>query len=195
MDLNENEDGQTPLNPDEIGGLIPQHLQTRDQLNEWEHMNISKAYQWALAGNKKKKILDLNTLLLLHKKMFAETWTWAGEMRCSMKTIGVPPNQIMNKLIYLIADARGWIAHQSFEIDEIALRFHHKLVEIHVFPNGNGRHARLATEMLLKENNAELFSWGFYSKSSPHTVRQNYLTALRNADRGDYTALKAFVRS
>jgi Fic-DOC domain mobile mystery protein B len=195
MDLLGEEDGQTPLDPDEMGGLIPTHLQTRGQLNEWEGMNIEKALKWAFSSRRKGKMTDMENIFNLHKKMFNETWEWAGEARKTEKSIGVEPHKIFNSMIQFLKDAEGWVEWKSFPMDEIAYRYHHKLVKIHVFPNGNGRHARLATDMLLIENQAERFTWGSSLKKSPEEVRSMYLGALRKADAGTFSDLAEFVRS
>ena len=195
MELLDHEDGQTPLDPDEMGGLIPSHLQTRGQLNEWEGMNIEKALTWAHSSRRKGKMMEMDPLFTLHKKMFSQTWDWAGEARKTGKSIGVAPHKIFNSLIHLLKYVEGWVEWKAYSMAEIAYRYHHKLVKIHVFPNGNGRHARLATDMLLRENNEEPFTWGRDIKASSENVRAMYLNTLRTADGGEYSKLSAFVRS
>ncbi len=195
MDLLETGTGQTPLDPDEMAGLIPDHLQNRAQLNEWESINIEKSMPWAFSRRRKKKILSLDGIFELHRRMFSETWSWAGQGRRSGKSIGVEPHNIISSLSYLLQNVSTWIEYSSYPLDECAYRFHHKLVLIHPFSNGNGRHARIATDMLLIENEAEPFSWGKNKNIKPENIRMLYLEALRCADTGDYARLSNFVRS
>lgn len=186
--------GNTPLDPEEAAGLIPVHLATQAQLNEWEQRNILAAYVWA-GRRRRGPVLDIDFLRRLHRKMFDATWRWAGTFRTTGKNIGVPPHEIATGLHDLLKDVEAWIEHDTFSSDEIALRFHHRLVQIHPFPNGNGRHARLATDLLLESLGRPPFSWGLESIDHGGAVRNRYLAALRSADRGDTRPLAAFVRS
>tara|TARA_R110000868_G_scaffold158036_4_gene385886 strand:+ start:51805 stop:52407 length:603 start_codon:yes stop_codon:yes gene_type:complete len=190
-------DGATPLDPDEVEGLIPQHMTIQAQLNEWEQDNILQAEQWLIS-----RIIRLELLLTekfmktLHKKMFSDTWKWAGQFRKSNKNIGVEWQQIPTQLKLLLDDVRFQIKHESFELDEIAARFHHRFVAIHPFVNGNGRHSRLATDMLLiKVLALPRFSWGRESLVNASQTRELYIASLRSADKGDYAQLLGFIRS
>lgn len=186
--------GNTPLDPDEAAGLIPEHIATQAQLNEWEQRNILDAYV-RVGRRRRGSVLDVDFLRRLHREMFGATWRWAGTFRTTGKNIGVPPHEIATRLLDLLKDAEVWIAHGTFSPDEIAWRFHHRLVQIHLFPNGNGRHARLATDLLLQSLGRPPFSWGSESIDHEGGVRDRYLDALRSADRGDGASLAAFVRS
>jgi len=185
--------GSTPLDPDEIAGLIPSHITTQSELNEWEQTNIIDAESWLL--NYKKIPLDDLFTRHLHKKMFGETWGWAGEFRNTNKNIGVDWCEIPSKLRLLFDDLHYQLHHNSYDLDEIAARFHHRLVAIHPFPNGNGRHARLMADCLLINHDAERFSWGNRSLVEASHTRQQYIDALRSADRHDYRKLFDFVRT
>jgi fido (protein-threonine AMPylation protein) len=68
-------------------------------------------------------------------------------------------------------------------------------VVIHPFPNGNGRHARLMTDVLLRRNGVSAFSWGGANLEAAGDARERYLAALRAADAGDFKPLLEFVRS
>jgi len=136
------DDAATPLTPEEREGLIPSYITLRRELNEAEQANILEAEAWALA--RKPDILDEKSLKTLHKRMFGRVWRWAGEFRRTERSIGVAPHHIGVDLRNVLADCRYWIEHGTYPPDEIAARFHHRLVQIHPFPNGNGRHARLA---------------------------------------------------
>jgi len=194
IDLDE-QDGQTPLDPDERAGLIPSHLTTKGDLNDWEQENILQAVQWA-RGQRKVNVLTEAFCRKLHQKMFDQTWAWAGTFRKSDKNIGCDWTQICVKLRDLFDNTRWWIDYETFPPDEIAARFHHAIVSIHPFPNGNGRHARMMADALLRSMSRAPFSWGGGGTLvKADNARSDYLTALRAADNGDYRLLFAFVRS
>lgn len=186
--------GATPPDPDEAEGLIPTHVTTREELNRLEQENIVEAMQW-LETSRPKSILDETFLRKLHQRMFGNVWKWAGKFRTSDKNIGVPKAHIGVELHNLCEDTKAQIEHRSYPPDEIALRFHHRLVSIHPFPNGNGRHARLVTDLLLERMlQRPSFTWGGMTGVPEGEVRAAYLDALRAADRGDYARLADFVR-
>lgn len=188
-------DGLTPLDPDEAADLLVTGITTRDELNFHEQLNIIAAQQWT-ESHRQVEILSLDFVRELHRRMFGNVWKWAGTFRTTEKNIGVEPWKIAPMLNDLCGDAKTQIELQSFNADEIAYRFHHRLVQIHCFPNGNGRHARLMTDVML----AQLlftspFSWGSANLTATGDARVRYIQALRAADRGDYSLLSAFVRS
>ena len=186
--------GATPLDPNEIDGLLPSHITTQEQLNEWEQANIARAMAW-LALARKRSVLDESFVRELHTRMFNDTWRWAGSFRSTERNIGVAPEQIAPKLRNLLDDARYWLQHATYTVDEAAARFHHRLVLIHCFANGNGRHARLLTDLLLQANGAAPFTWGRGDLVHVGAARELYLAALGRADAGDFSALLRFVRS
>lgn len=186
--------GATPLDLDEVQGLIPKHIVTQGQLNEWELRNILEGERWAF-GRKHKDLLSNEFARRLHKRMFGETWRWAGTYRTTGKNIGVDSAQIGPMLLDLCADAVAQLANKSYQLDELAARFHHRLVWIHPFPNGNGRFSRTMADLLLTANGAARFTWGAGNLVSESETRQHYLDALRAADARNYGPLLAFVRS
>jgi Fic-DOC domain mobile mystery protein B len=186
--------GATPLNADEASGLIPDHITTQDALNEWEQQNILDGLNWALKQHKRELLDDL-FVRDLHKKMFDKTWKWAGTYRRSNKNIGIEWQMIPVELRNLFADVSFQIEHNSFPPDELATRFHHRLVAIHPFPNGNGRHARMMADLLIQRLGGEPFSWGGRSLVQHGDERERYIAALQAADKEDYTLLMEFVRS
>lgn len=186
--------GQTPLDPDEVAGLKPRHIATQGELDEWEAQNILKASRW-IARQKKLDVLNDHFCRELHVKMFDDTWKWAGTFRKSDKNIGCDWTQIAVNLRQLLDNVAYWLEHNVFPPEEIAVRFHHRLVWLHAFPNGNGRHARLMTDCLLKQCGLAPFSWGRGNLVIVNEVRQRYIQALRAADVNDYALLLAFVRS
>lgn len=186
----------TPLDPDEAQGLIPSHITTRGQLNEWEQQNILEGERWALA-RKHRNLLSLEFLNQLHRQMFGRTWKWAGQFRTTEKNIGIDPTQIAIRVQELMRDVRAQVEHRAYPPDEIAARFHHRLVWIHPFPNGNGRVSRTMTDLLLISLGVDPFSWGgeYADLIGAGEIRDRYINALRSADRGDFAPLLNFVRS
>lgn len=187
------EDGATPLGAEEREGLKPSYVTTRGDLNAAEQQNILKARKWAFG--RKNNVLSRDYLNDLHQRMFGDVWSWAGTYRRTEKNIGVDSINIQVQLQELIDNVSYWIEHETYSSDEIAARFHHKLVYIHPYPNGNGRHARLATDIILKELSDEPFTWGRTNFEDPGATRMAYIDALRAADGHDYKPLLAFVRS
>lgn len=190
--------GATPLDADELASLIPAHLTTQGELNEWEQLNIGEGDKWA--RKQRKDILGEDFLRQLHRRMFGETWKWAGEFRKSDKNIGVDWRYIGVELKKLFDDVRYQIEHATFPADEIAVRFHHRLVAIHAFPNGNGRHARLMADLLAERLGQPRFTWGSRrlvneSLTDASPVRRDYIAALQAADARDIAPLLAFARS
>jgi Fic-DOC domain mobile mystery protein B len=186
-------DGATPLDEDEAEGLIPD-LHTRGELNAWELVNILKAEGWAFGG-RRGDLLTIESAKKLHRRMFDETWAWAGKFRRSDKSIGVYWATIPTELQKLLDDTKYWIGHGTYFPDEILARFHHRLVSIHPFPNGNGRHARLMTDVLARSIGRESPTWGRANLAVPSQARTLYLAALKQADRGNISSLLEFIRS
>ncbi len=187
------DDAATPLTPEERAQLIPTYITTRAQLNEAEQRNITEADQWAFT--RRRDVLDIEFLLRLHKRMFGKVWKWAGSIRVSERNIGIAPLHIAVELRTLLGDAAYWIENQTYPPDEIAVRFHHRLVFIHPFANGNGRHARIAADLLAVNLDGDRFSWGSANLIEPAATRAAYINALRAADNHDIMMLLAFARS
>lgn len=186
--------GATPIDTDEALGLIPKHISTQADLNAWEELNIVEGADWIA---RQKIIQGLNEGLVreLHSRMFSQTWQWAGTFRKSAKSIGIDWTQIAVALKNLLDNTSYQIENKTIPIDEIVVRFHHQLVLIHAFPNGNGRHARLIADALIVSLGSKRFSWGGNTSiATPGTTRQNYLSALRAADNGDIAPLMFFAR-
>ena len=194
---NQIEDGNTPLDTDESAGLIPPHLITRADLNQWEVRNIGRAIDW-IAG-RPLDVLNLAVLQELHRRMFDETWEWAGTFRKSDKNISPYHwSEVPRHMRDLLANTRVQY-EQSVKtptvLDELAVRFHYELGRIHPWPNGNGRHSRLATDLLLSAWGRPPFTWGSgASLARKGGARSAYIDALRRADGGDLAPLLAFVR-
>lgn len=187
--------GATPLEYEEMEGLILTHITTRAELDRWEMDNINLAYQWA-EGLKHKNILNEGFICLLHKRMFGNVWKWAGQFRKTEKNIGIPWVEIAVGLKLLCDDATAWLEFETYEPDEFAVRFHHRLVFIHPFANGNGRHARLMADLILEKLfKAQPFSWGNAAITKKGESRAAYIRALKAADNHDYSLLMKFARS
>lgn len=189
--------GQTPIDEDEKQGLRIPTITTRAELDEFEQQNIERAVRWTLSrGFARSEILTESFIRGLHRRMFSEVWTWAGEFRRTNKNIGVDKFQIGIELRNLVDDCTYWIEHETHPPEEIALRFSHRLVQIHCFPNGNGRHSRLMADLLASKVLAlPIFTWGSGFLSEQGAARSAYLHALRMADAGDVALLLAFARS
>lgn len=187
-------DGATPLDPDEMAGLKFKHITTRGQLDHLEQANIESGLQW-LSRRKNSDILNDAFVRELHKKLFGDVWLWAGTYRQREKNIGVDPVQISVQLRLLLDDVRYWVEHGTYSAQECAARFHHRLVYIHLFPNGNGRHARiLADALLTKVLNKEPIDWaGGFDLQRMNERREAYIQALRAADGRDYRPLLNFI--
>jgi Fic-DOC domain mobile mystery protein B len=191
-------DGNTPLSPEELAGLIP-NLATKEELNEWERENILLARNWATTDRTiAVAMVSDEYVRKLHGTMFGQTWKWAGEYRCTEKTIGVPFHVIRERLVALFGDVRYWIENKTYSLDEIGVRFHHRLVFIHPFPNGNGRHARLIADVLAMKLGRPPFTWGLanlVNDGEAGEARNSYLEAIREADNGNIQPLLKFARS
>jgi Fic-DOC domain mobile mystery protein B len=191
--------GSTSLEEEEKEQLIPRTITTRSQLNEEEQLNILAGTLW-LDGSrmKDKDLLTIKRIQMVHRRMFDRVWKWAGKFRQTNKNIGLPWSQIPVSLDSLFNDTLVQIedmGSRRWSNDEIAIRFRHRLVAIHPFVNGNGRHARLVTDKLLTILGEEEFTWGQSSLDHDGDARQWYIEALRAADKHDYSLLLAFARS
>ena len=188
-------EGATPVDPDETDGLLLSHITTRAELDRWEQDNIAEAERWAFRRTHPDILTD-DFVRRLHKRMFGNVWRWAGTYRKTGKNIGIDAWQIAMATRTLCADCAVWIEHDVYPSDEIAVRFHHRLTAIHPFANDNGRHARLMTDILLVHLLKQpRCTWGSGNLVNPGDCRQQYIAALRSADRFDFGPLLAFVRS
>jgi len=190
-------DGQTPLDEDEKEGLLIQSIATKGELDEFEQQNIEDAIQWSLTRRfKSEQILSESFIQELHKRMYRNVWRWAGEYRKTNKNIGVDKLEIPVALRSLIDDAAYWFEHNVYEPAEFAIRFKHRLVSIHCFPNGNGRHSRMMADIIVEKIFQQpVFSWGSRTLSDENESREKYLIAIRKADKGDFDLLLKFAKS
>jgi Fic-DOC domain mobile mystery protein B len=191
--FDEDDSAATPISPEDRAQLRLTFVTTPAELNAVEQEAISDADRWAFS--RRRKTLDAKFLTGLHRRMFKSVWRWAGSYRTTEVNIGVAPYRIETDLHQMLDDVRYWVANQTHEPDDIAVRFHHRLVSIHPFPNGNGRHARLAADLLIVELGGARFSWGSVSLAQANQARRRYVAALRAADRHDVRALLLFARS
>jgi Fic-DOC domain mobile mystery protein B len=189
-------DGHTPLSPEELADLVP-NLSTKEELNEWERQNILEAYGWAIDAKRIRRHDPVTESYVreLHLRMFDQTWKWAGLYRITEKNLGVAHYQIRESLAALLGDVRYWLSYQTFSPDEICIRFHHRLVFIHPFSNGNGRHARLMADVLAQRQGNRVFTWGGADTMRAGDFRRRYIQALRAADKNDLKPLLQFARS
>ncbi len=190
-------DGQTPIEEEEKDGLLIPSIATYGELDEFEQQNIEQAVQWTLGRSFKPELIFTEAFVRsVHKRMYADVWAWAGEFRKTNKNIGVDKRQIPSDLKYLLDDAMYWHENNTYPADEIAVRFKHRIVSIHCFPNGNGRHSRLMADIIIEKLYKQpVFSWGAANLSSDGDSRTTYLKAVKSADKGDFNLLLAFARS
>lgn len=188
--------GQTPLSEEEKVGLLIKSITTRGELDELEQLNIEKAVEWTLENKfSKEKILSEEFIKLVHKKMLGNVWEWAGKFRRSEKNIGVEWIRIGVELRMLLDDTKYWIENNTYSSDEIAIRFKHRLVNIHCFPNGNGKHSRLMADIIIESVfGKKVFTWNNSNLVKPDNVRKEYINSIIQADNGSIEPLLEFAR-
>lgn len=191
--FDEDDEANTPLTEEERAQLIPTYITQRRELNEAELANISEATKWL--SSRKREVLDDAFLRELHKRMFGKVWHWAGEYRTTPRNIGIDAYRIPMEVWQLVDDVRYQVEHETYPPDEIAVRFSHRLVSIHPFPNGNGRHSRMVADLLAVQFGQKPFTWGRMSLVDPSATRKAYIAALQAADGHDIEPLLAFARS
>ncbi|BAB49289.1 mobile mystery protein B [Mesorhizobium japonicum] len=186
--------GATPLDPNELAGLKHRHITTQAELDELEQANITSGLLW-LSRTRRKDILSDGFAIELHRQLFGQVWNWAGAFRTTGKNIGVDPAQIGSQLRVVLDDARYWADKGTYMPREAAVRLHHRIVFVHPFANGNGRHARiLADAVLEKIYKVDPIDWTAGSDLQKMNERRaGYIAALKAADRHDITPLLAFV--
>lgn len=196
-DVFEEPDDATPLEGEEREGLLQTWITYRRDLNEAEQENIAQGTAWARRrrGRKLEDLLTEDFVRTLHKRMFGEVWRWAGSYRHTERNIGIEAYRVPLEVVSLLDDVRYWVEHETYPPDEIAVRLHHRLVAIHPFPNGNGRHARLLADLLIERLDGEPFTWGQGSLADTGALRTRYVAALQAADDHDIGPLLAFARS
>jgi Fic-DOC domain mobile mystery protein B len=190
-------DGQTPLNEEEKEGLKIKSITTQGELDEFEQWNIEKAVEWTIHTKfKPEKILTEKFAKDLHKRMYGDVWKWAGEYRKTEKNIGIPWTQIGIELKKLLDDTKYWIENKTFSPEEISIRFKHRIVSIHCFSNGNGRHSRMIADIIMESIFGDtLFSWHQSNMVKINETRNQYIKALREADNGDFKQLIEFAKN
>ncbi|MDX1364860.1 mobile mystery protein B [Arenibacter latericius] len=190
-------DGQTPIDEEEKEGLRIETISTKVELDEFEQLNIEEALQWVLSKKFKAiQVFSEKFICDLHKRMYGNIWTWAGEFRKTDKNIGIDKHQIPVQLKMLCDDSMFWIENNTYSMEEMAIRFKHRLVSIHCFPNGNGRHSRLMADIIIEKLfGKEPFSWGAGNLTQSGETRTAYLKAVKMADLGKYQPLLEFARS
>jgi Fic-DOC domain mobile mystery protein B len=190
-------DGQTPLNEEEQNGLLIPSITTREELDEFEQLNIEKAIQWTFGKKwKAEQLFSEKFVKDLHKRMYGEVWKWAGAFRESEKNLGIKSYLIPTELKVLLDDAIFWVQNDTYSPDELAIRFKHRLVSIHCFSNGNGRHSRLMADLIMEKLfNATFFSWGSSNLVKATDTRKAYIKAVKMADKQDVQPLIVFAKS
>ncbi|QSE99052.1 mobile mystery protein B [Fulvivirga lutea] len=190
-------DGQTPLDEEEKEGLKIKSITTQEELDEFEQLNIEKAVEWTIHTKlMPENILTEKFIKDLHKRMYSDVWKWAGEFRKTEKNIGIPWTQIGIELKNLLDDTKYWIENKTYSPEEIAIRFKHRIVSIHCFPNGNGRHSRLMADIIIESLfGEEIFSWHQSNMVKANETRKEYIDALKKADNGKVEPLIKFAKN
>lgn len=191
--FDDDDEANTPLTAEERDQLIPSYITLRRELNEAEQINIAGALKWV--SGRRRDVLNQNFLSELHRRMFGDVWRWAGQYRTTARNIGVDAYRITGDLGQVIDDARYWIENKTYSPDEIAVRFSHRIVAIHPFPNGNGRFSRLVGDILAYQLRRPAFTWGRDNLIDAGETRARYVEALRAADNHDIELLLLFARS
>ena len=193
-DLFDEPEGGTPIHPDERIGLRHRHITTKAELNELEAANIDSGLDWLEARGRRFDPLDMAQARQLHGRLFGGVWSWAGEFRRTEKNIGVNVWMISTETKILLDDVRFWIENQTDAPLEAAIRFHHLLVKIHPFANGNGRWARIMADTLLEKYfDHPPIDWAMGYESIESERRSEYTAALRAADNHDFEPLLEFA--
>jgi len=189
--------GSTLLSEEEKEGLLIPTVILRRDLDRFEQANIQEARLFYANNSRNVEwLLSREGVRTVHRRMFNHVWSWAGTYRKTGKNIGVDPARIQVDLETLLDDTRFWLANETYPPEEICVRFKHRLVYIHCFPNGNGRHARYMADLLIsKAFDLPMFSWGGDILGRNPDLRRTYIMALRTADAGDIGPLLAFARS
>ncbi|WP_329807182.1 mobile mystery protein B [Flavobacterium facile] len=189
--------GQTSLSEEEMEGLKISSISTRGELDEFEQLNIQKAIEWTLRLKiKPEQLFSEKFITDLHKKMYSDVWKWAGDFRKSEKNIGIKSYNIGIGLKQLLDDGLYWCQNKTYSNEEIAIRFKHRLVSVHCFPNGNGRHSRLMADLIMtKLFNESYFTWGNSSLVKANETREKYINSLKEADNQNYKPLIEFAKS
>lgn len=189
--------GQTPITEEEIDDLRIKTISTKADLDEFEQKNIEIAVEWTMKHTSSiDEILSIEFIKEVHRRMFNKVWNWAGKFRKTNKNIGVDKRNIYIELAKLANDVKFWIENKTFSEDEIAIRFKYRLVKIHPFPNGNGRHSRLCANILILDIfNKPEFTWGSHKHSTTVETRKRYIDAIHSADNHNIIPLLTFARS
>jgi Fic-DOC domain mobile mystery protein B len=189
-------DGQTPLDEEEKEGLLIKTITTRRELDEFEQQNIEKAIEWTIRRNLKiEKIISEEFVRELHRKMFGDVWKWAGEFRRTNKNLGCDWKLASVELKKLNDDCSFWLKNKTYSDEETAIRYKHRIVSIHCFSNGNGRHSRLMADVIISNAfGKKVFTWGATSLNKEGEARNSYLKAIKQADKGEIKSLIVFAR-
>jgi Fic-DOC domain mobile mystery protein B len=145
-------------------------------------------------------MLSIDYLQELHRQMLGEVWQWAGEIRANdlQNAFASPVPDIRPQLAMLYLDAtEHWLQDDRMTPDEFTVRVHHRVVKVHPFRNGNGRHSRLLADLVLEKHfRLAPFTWGGNAglgNTDPN--RETYLEGLKAADKGDYEPLMKLCRA
>ena len=189
--------GDTLLSPEELDMLIPKHVTIRAQLDEVEQANIEEGLVWLLSQRNitAEKLFSKEFQDKLHIKMLGQVWEWAGKTRTRETNIGVMPHQIEIERKKLNDDAVFWCEATVMTPKELAITFHHKLIQIHCYPNGNGRHGRIMADLIVEKlYEMKRLDWITEDMLHEGEARDIYIDAMKSADDNSYKLLFGLIK-
>jgi Fic-DOC domain mobile mystery protein B len=192
-ELPQQADDATLVPADKRADLIPSHITLRSELNALEQDNILSASIWAL--QRRHNPVSESFARKLHRRMFRKVWRWAGQFRTTNTNLGVDRTLIQPRLYEVLDNTHFWVENTTFPPDEIAVRFHHALVSVHPFTDGNGRWSRLMADVLASRLDRPRLTWGGGDLSEAGEMRSKYMATLKAADDHDFAPLLAFART
>src|SRR5580692_12263468 len=172
-----------PITADERAGLLPS-LSTRAQLTEIERLGVNAARVWAMraAVLRRDDLVGEAFSRELHRRMFGGIWRGAGRYRAAARNPGWEPGRIAEGVRLFLDDADGWLRYATYPVHEAAVRLHLRLIAIHPWSNGNGRHARLMADIIVASRGEAPLTWG---SRQPETAPGRYAEAVRAAESGE----------
>ena len=158
----------------------------REHFEAVNHQEAIEYVESLLSDNyqlKETDIMEIHALVLQKiEKDFAGRFRTSG-VRISGANF-VPPNAL--KISELIAELIGWVNTSDIDILLKVAIFHHRMVWIHPFFDGNGRTTRLLFNLLLMQE-------GFPPAIILKNDRKKYYDALNQANQEDYSKLVLLI--
>jgi Fic-DOC domain mobile mystery protein B len=194
-EITDQPEGATPL--DDISGLLRRDITTRGQLDEAETLNILGAVDWIERG-RLRDVFTVDFYERLHSRMYDDVWEWAGDLRSvtgARPNIGVPPEMVPIELGRVAMEFNWeWQNSDQTNLLPFIAKYHHALVWVHPFNNGNGRWSRLACDVVMKRlAKKPLITWATDTLNVDSGERSQYINALKMADDFDLAPLVEYL--